>query len=122
MKIKEALGEDAAVNAHAAVGDASALFDRDSVELCATVTLDISYGERLRESYISALSYIGDAQTPRKKSQITVYYPTADDTLFGIAKKFRTTVKDIAVNNSLIESAVSSGTLGGINAKKLIIR
>jgi hypothetical protein len=92
------------------------------VELSGAVALDFSYGERLRESYVSSLCCADEKTEPKKCSQITVYYPTADDTLFGIAKKFRTTVKEIAVSNSLSESVVASGTLGGISAKWLMIR
>lgn len=121
VKIKEELAEDATVSCRATVSDASALFDRDAVELSLAVTLDFSYGERLRESYVSSLCFADEKTEARKRSQITVYYPTADDTLFGIAKKFRTTVKDIALSNSLSESVVSSGTLGGISAKWLMI-
>ena len=60
----------------------------------------------------------------RSASRVTVYYPDSTDSLFGIAKKFRTTVRDIAVDNALTESVASreceAGALSGI--KRLIIK
>ncbi len=55
-------------------------------------------------------------------STVTVYYPTKEDTLFSVAKKYHTSPTDIASNNSLTESVFAGsedGSLAGV--KKLII-
>lgn len=69
-------------------------------------------------------SFISGSYDKRDKSEVVVYYPESDDTLFGIAKKYHTTAMDIASANSLTESVFNSmgqtGALSGI--KKLIIR
>ena len=66
----------------------------------------------------------GDNEYSKSISCITVYYPEQSDTLFGIAKKFHTTSKKIAEDNSLSEPSVMTpdapASLSGV--KKLIIR
>jgi hypothetical protein len=56
-------------------------------------------------------------------STIKVYYPTAEDTLFSVARKYHTSPIKIAADNSLSESVMSKdgchGNLSGV--KKLII-
>ena len=54
---------------------------------------------------------------------VTVCFPDKDDTLWEIAKRYHTTVRDIAVNNSLAEETVASASSsGGLRSvKKLLI-
>ena len=59
----------------------------------------------------------------KNDSQIKVYYPTAGDTLFSVAKRFHTSSVKVATDNSIAESVFASdnpdGKLTGI--KRLII-
>ena len=65
----------------------------------------------------------GEAEV-RDGSVVTVYYPKEGDTLFDVAKKYKTTVRKIGSDNLLSESVMAShdskGSLVGI--KNLIIR
>ena len=59
----------------------------------------------------------------RRDSLLTVYYPDGSESLFDVAKRFHTTVKDIAVSNSISESVMSlQGTGAPIKLKRLIIK
>ena len=56
-------------------------------------------------------------------SHITVYYPTAEDSIFSVAKRFHTTTAKLACDNMIVDTASatdSSDSLAGI--KKLVIR
>ena len=61
---------------------------------------------------------------PKRESEIVVYYPEGDDTLFSVAKKYHTSARTIAADNMLSQSVMNSfaepGSLSGI--KKLIIK
>ena len=79
----------------------------------------IKYSVRkLKECAVS-----GDMLKSTGLSTITVYFPQPGETLFEVAKKFKSTEKRIVSDNSLaLES--SQGTEGGVlnGVKKLIIR
>ena len=55
--------------------------------------------------------------------KITVCYPTPEDTLWSVAKKYHTSVSKVAVDNALTEEVMSrageSGCLSGV--RKLMI-
>lgn len=74
--------------------------------------------------YVAACEKRDELTFSKSASVITVYYPDRGETLFGIAKKFHTTVRDIAVANSLSEACVSGEgsceSLSGI--KRLLIK
>ena len=59
-----------------------------------------------------------------KKATVTVYYPRGGESLFDVAKKYKTTSLKIARDNDLSDQALSSfdthDSLAGV--KKLIIR
>ena len=60
----------------------------------------------------------------KRGSEIVVYYPTDEDTLFSVAKAFHTSPKALAQDNMLSQSVMNSfdeaGALHGV--KKLIIK
>ena len=64
-----------------------------------------------------------DEAYSKEGAKITVYYPTAEDTLFSVAKRFHTSAVKVASDNSLTESVMSrensEGSLQGV--KKLLI-
>ncbi len=115
--------EKTAVECKISAYDAGVLFDKDNAVLSCEVVACATVRSKKCVDYVSDMS-ITDEEVAKAPSRITVYYPDSDDTLFGIAKKFRTTVKDIAVDNSLTESVVNSfsdsGALKGV--RRLIIK
>ena len=101
----------------------SAVIDGDNIiletELEAYMTL-LSPRSKRR---LSALSAKADEPYKASASVITVYYPTEEDTLFSVAKRFHTTPERIAEDNA-VEVMASSGvgdsdSLKGV--KKLLI-
>ena len=56
-------------------------------------------------------------------AKIIVYYPTEDDTLFSVAKRYRTSVLKVARDNGISESVFSSENPEGklLGVKKLVI-
>ncbi len=124
IKLKQDISDSATVSCIAEASEASALFDKDNVGLSATVELNLAFSEKKCERYVSALAFSEGEREEKRPSRITVYYPSKGDTLFGIAKKFRTTSKAVAADNQLAESVASrpsdSSALGGV--KRLIIR
>ena len=57
------------------------------------------------------------------EAKIVVYYPSPDETLFSVAKHFRTTSLKVAEDNNILESVFAednpAGNLSGI--KRLLI-
>ncbi len=75
------------------------------------------------ERVLSALS-LTDEEYPRDSSVVTVYYPESGETLFGIAKRYHTSVASIAEDNALSEAVFSeSGEgLSALGVKRLVIK
>ena len=67
---------------------------------------------------------VGDAEKRDRQGRILVYYPDSEDTLFSVARRFHTTTRKIAIDNSLTEATVADkntpDSLRGID--KLIIK
>ena len=103
---------------------AEAQIDKEDVVFSCELCIDASVCEDGCEKYLASCNRRVDEKYESCSSRITVYFPDKNDTLFGIAKKFHTTVRDIAVNNSLAESVAksSSDSSALIGVKKLIIK
>ena len=73
---------------------------------------------------ISECNTVGDAEYKSSPSSITVYYPTEDESLFEIARKFHTTGAKIARDNNLAEQTIANLGEPVLNSevKKIIIR
>ena len=69
-------------------------------------------------------SYLNDQVFERDESVIVAYYPDDSETLFGIAKKFHTSVSEIASLNRLAEPVFSSSnsSLKGMGVGRLLIK
>lgn len=97
--------------------DAGKIYARSSLTLKLTAEKD---GE------LSALTGINPGEekaAPVSSSRIVVYYPSEGETLFSVAKKFRTTTEKLALDNSITE-AVSGGNgknMSLSSVKRLII-
>ena len=79
--------------------------------------------EEKSEKVLSSCNAKNDEKYDRSKATVTVYYPTDGETLFSVAKRFRTSSLKIARDNDIAETVFSDsnpdGKLSGV--KKLII-
>ena len=97
----------------------------DAENLYATCNLQISVTacEEKCERIMTRINAGGELSGEGANAEITVYYPTAQDTLFSVAKRYKASVKKIASDNSLDASVFvgddGDSHLGGV--KKLII-
>ncbi len=66
-------------------------------------------------------SSIVESDAAEARKSITVYYPVSGDTLFGVAKKFRTPVARLAANNGISASASTDGDAGLEGVSRLFI-
>ncbi len=77
-----------------------------------TADFDISVNgmitEQKKVGIVTALFPMGDADTTKKNNEIVIYYPSAGDTLWSIAKKYSTNPETIIKTNSLENNSISS--------------
>ena len=97
----------------------------DAEKLYATCTIEASV-LALEERSVSVLSSMNRAEGEGYKSEgarITVYYPTKDETLFSVAKRFHTSTVKVAKDNDITESVFAESNPDGVlsGVKKLII-
>ena len=98
-------------------------FDENNVYASVTLTTFVTLSSEMRQRCLGA-SYLTDEEHSRDESIVTVYYPEPSESLFSIAKRFHTSVGEIAESNRLSESvfASSGAPIGGFEVKKLIIK
>ena len=115
----ENLVVDARVSAHGA----SASLDANKVYASCTLESSVVVCEERREEILSSSRIKEDENYESKGARITVYYPTDDDTLFSVAKRFHTSSLKVARDNDISESVFASGNPEGklTGVKKLII-
>ena len=98
----------------------------DSSRLAAKCELSLSYvAVEPKRARVLLGSKLSSERLPKNGgSTVTVYFPEHGDTLWTIAKKYRTTVRDIAVLNSLSESVMADfdKPSGLRSVRRLIIR
>lgn len=101
---------------------ASASIDAEKIYASANLEVNIIAYEDKCERVLSSSARREDMPICTCGSKVTVYYPSKNDTLFSVAKKYHTSPAAIASSNQLSESVFASdgdGTLSGV--KKLII-
>ena len=100
-----------------------ASMDADKIYVTCTLESSALVCEEKSEKVLSSFAIKEGEGQERVESKITVYYPTEEDTLFSVAKRFRTSVLKVARDNDISESVFSmenpDGRLTGV--KKLII-
>ena len=110
---------DARVFAHSTAVN----IDAENIYVSCVLESDVLVCEEKNEKVLSAFSIKEGEDQDRVNAKITVYYPSDDDTLFSVAKRFKTSVLKVAKDNDISESVFSSnnpdGKLSGI--KKLVI-
>lgn len=97
------------------------VIDGENLILTLWYTVTYSLSEEESVSCLSSCEVAGDSEYVRKASRISVYYPDENETLFDVAKKFHTSVKDIAADNMIAEPT-ALGIPTRLGLKKLIIR
>lgn len=98
---------------------AEGVIDGDTVRLSATVHTAARLYETKCARYVASLCGTGERPV-REGAVITVYYPTSTDTLWDVARTYRTTVRALAQDNGL--DAVACLAQGAtIPAKQLLI-
>lgn len=81
--------------------------DENEVRINGNLVGSVScFGER-RAACISAIS-LGDEGYERDSTTVSVYYPTASESLFDVAKKFHVSPMSIARDNELTETVCAS--------------
>ena len=110
---------DAKVNAYGT----SASLDANKVYVSCMLESSVTVCEEKSEKILSSIVKKENEKYESNGAKITVYYPTDDDTLFSVAKRYRTSVLKVARDNEITESVFASnnpdGRLKGV--KKLII-
>ena len=115
--------ENLQVDAKVMASCASATIDANN--LYATCQLDscVTVCEEKRERVLASCSKSDGESYESVGASITVYYPTSEDTLFSVAKRFRTSSLKVARDNDISESVFAAdnpdGKLAGV--RKLII-
>ena len=116
--------ENTVVECRARVIDCVAYVDEENLYIDVTYELSADATASKSTSYVSELHAIEGKEFKKKAACITVYYPTAEESLFDVARAYHTSVREIAEANMLSESAVNSfdtsDSLAGV--KKLIIK
>ena len=108
---------DCALVASSFACDANSDYAEFSVRLDADITL---LGRRKMKRLAS--SEFTDEVFEKEENAITVYYPTEDETLFDIAKRFHTSPIEIAADNSFTEEVFALDGEKKVRLGKLIIR
>ena len=98
-------------------------FDENNVYAFATLTSFVTVTSDKRQRCLGT-SYLTDEEFLDDDSVVTVYYPDASESLFSIAKRFHTSVGEIAESNRLSENVFASfgAPVGNFEVKKLIIK
>lgn len=123
LHLPVSVGEGARVDCEITPYDAVCKLNGDSLLgecrllCCATVT------EEKRLTVLDTLEVGEPYAEERDGTVVTVCYPTPEDTLWSVAKRYHTTVRQIAVDNALTEEvATHMGEAGRLtNVKKLFV-
>ena len=97
--------------------DSDKLYATCSLEGCAVVLAEEG------QTVLSGMSRVECDEKDSSTAKITVYYPAPGDTLFEVAKRFRTSTLKLAEDNNITQSVFSSDNPGGSlsGVKKLIV-
>ena len=114
--------EDLRVGVKLYTNRTNATLDASSLYVSGDVECEITVVAPKKIKRLTSLS-VGERDAEVHSSRITVYYPSEGDSLFSVAKRFRTSGEKIALDNSLVSSVSADGreefSLTGV--KKLII-
>ena len=100
------VGEDFHAISDASVLTVSGRMDEDAVLCDLEILISYVLFEKHEETYIRTCNVYKDRPVSRADdTMLTLYYPTADDTLWDVAKKYSTTVPELLSANNMTEEA-----------------
>ena len=107
----------------ASARSASASLDANKIYASCVLESYVTVCEEKCEKILSSFAMKENEKYESDGAKITVYYPSSDDTLFSVAKKYRTSVLKVAKDNEISESVFSAGNPDGklTGVKKLVI-
>ena len=115
--------ENTQVEAKVMASNASATLDANNLYATCQLESCVTLCEHRSERILSSCSKSDSESYESVGATITVYYPTEEDTLFSVAKRFHTSSLKVARDNDISESVFAidnpDGKLTGV--KKLII-
>ena len=116
-------GDDIQVEVEVHTQNASATLDSDKVYASCNLQCRVVAVAEECERVLSVMSRCEGESYESDAARITVYYPTAEDTLFSVAKRFHTSPTKIARDNAITESVFAQDNRDGklSNVKKVII-
>lgn len=91
--------EPISMHCEAKAHDIRARLDSERIYFDFEVSLWAKLCERSRRKYVSAIRLIGESKASQTQSTVTLCYPSGDDTLWNIAKRYGTTVEAIEAAN-----------------------
>lgn len=97
-----------------------AVIDENEIYVKCLLQTKLFVCEEKCEKILISSELVSESEDAIGDSKIVVYYPEKGETLFGIAKKFRTTVEKISTDNSISRSASSDGE-NTLAERKLLI-
>ena len=102
---------------------ASATFDASKLYTSCLLEIYAIISEEKHINRLASSRKDSDQSYEKDLSRIVVYYPSAEDDLFSIAKKYRTTALKIASDNALDAEVMTNldGKIGSFGVKKLIL-
>lgn len=108
---------------HVKSHNASATFDAAKLYATCTVEVNVVTCEEKHIKRLASSRRLADHKFEKSDSRIVIYYPDKSETLFSIAKKYKSTVGKIASDNMLTADVMtdSDGNEMPINVKKLLI-
>ena len=100
------VGEDFHAISDASVLTVSGRMDEDAVLCDLEILISYVLFEKHEETYIRTCNVYKDRPVSRADdTMLTLYYPSADDTLWDVAKKYSTTVPELLSANNMTEEA-----------------
>lgn len=100
---------------------ASAGIDAENIYASCAIEVFLTVCEEKNEHVLTMMS-LGEPISKNQAASITVYYPDEGDTLFSVAKRFRSSAAKLATDNGIdqaVASADSGDPLSGV--KRLIV-
>lgn len=108
------------VDAKIKVTSADARIEGDRLSVSCVAQVRYRVHDQTTVRIMSACNIVSDLESSADVACITVYYPGEDETLFEIAKKFHTSVAQIAADNRLSVETASS-EISSFKVKRLLI-
>lgn len=114
IKLGTAVTESASAECFVRALNVKCAVDTDSVIVDFKLSGAVTVTEKKRESLLVNADVEDGEDEPSSEGVITVYYPTSDDTLFSVAKKFRKGCEQVAECNGLTVSTSTDGSGGAL--------